>query len=235
MLLLFTHHCDKLAHATSELLSQACHRWPLQSKRERPIWHHEQALVSVWNPNCFCLAGNNYSSTTTNFVLWAKCDPPQHQYKSIAVETLIFYLNELTCVVEKTFPTSYRIVLPSFLFSHRLVEILTTSHFSAHIRLMPHVDFTVYFSALQKWREESYTADEHYAFLLFVLNVYNRTMDHFVAIVCDNGNRNKEFTGSVWLTFVGCHIHCFKIYVKKMLAYYSHVIAKVHNLMWKSW
>ena len=62
--------------------------------------------------------------------------------------------------------------------------------------------------------EESITANEHYDFLCFILSLYNKTLSNVVAMIGDNVNTNRAFSGRIGRNFVGFHSHMFALAVK---------------------
>ena len=65
--------------------------------------------------------------------------------------------------------------------------------------------------------ESSYTADSHIAFLEFVLNVYDKSIQNVKFLVCDNENLNKSISRKLNIPMIGCASHRLNLAVKAAL------------------
>lgn len=79
--------------------------------------------------------------------------------------------------------------------------------------------------------ETSLTAEEHKAFLTFILGIYNRSWHNVVALVGDNCNTNKCISRLTNTPLVGCASHRFNLAVMDIIREHDSIISKVHALM----
>lgn len=81
--------------------------------------------------------------------------------------------------------------------------------------------------------EGSFSADEHYSFLDFVLSVFGNSMSNVVAVVGDNCTTNLSMSRRIGPTILGYHSHLFNLFVKDFIEKHNDVVCKIVNLMKK--
>ncbi|RHY87092.1 hypothetical protein DYB37_010240 [Aphanomyces astaci] len=81
--------------------------------------------------------------------------------------------------------------------------------------------------------EESLSADDHYEFTVFVLELFGKTWDNVVALIGDNCSTNGAFARRAGVPLIGCTSHLFILFMSDMLADHADVIDKVNQLMTK--
>lgn len=79
--------------------------------------------------------------------------------------------------------------------------------------------------------EESEKADEHYAFMKFVLSVFGKKMEDIVAIMGEKCSTNKALPTSVGCGFSGCCSHRFNLAVTPLMEEHSGVVVSVNKIM----
>ncbi|RHY57120.1 hypothetical protein DYB38_014335, partial [Aphanomyces astaci] len=81
--------------------------------------------------------------------------------------------------------------------------------------------------------EESLSADAHYEFTLFVLELYGKSWDNVIALIGDNCSTNGAFARRAGVPLIGCASHRFNLFMSDVLADHADVIDKVNQLMTK--
>ncbi len=79
--------------------------------------------------------------------------------------------------------------------------------------------------------ENSQSAENHYQFLLFVLELFGKSIENVVALEGDNRSANKAFAIRVGCGFVGCASHRYNLAMKDILQEEQIVIQKVRELI----
>ena len=81
--------------------------------------------------------------------------------------------------------------------------------------------------------ETSFTANDHYQFLEWLLSVYGKTMSDVIAIIGDNAEVNKALFNLCEKPFIGCASHRFNLAVSLFLRDHAEIINKISDIMIK--
>ena len=81
--------------------------------------------------------------------------------------------------------------------------------------------------------ENSFTAQDHYEHLTYVLSVYKKTFENVVANTGDNVATNKRIADRCGVKFVGCASHRLNLAVSAYLERHRPLLEKVSTLMEK--
>ena len=81
--------------------------------------------------------------------------------------------------------------------------------------------------------EKSFTAQDHYEHLTFVLSVYKKMFETVVAITGDNVATNKRIDDRCGVKFVGCASHRLNLAVSAYLERHGPLLEKVNTVMGK--
>ena len=81
--------------------------------------------------------------------------------------------------------------------------------------------------------EKSFTAQDHYEHLRYVLSVYKKTFEKVVAITGDNVATNKRIADRCVFKFAGCASHRLNLAVSAYLERHGPLLEKVNTLMGK--
>ena len=81
--------------------------------------------------------------------------------------------------------------------------------------------------------ECSLNAQEHYEFLTFVLNLYQKSWANVVCLVGDNMNTNKSIANILGRPLIGCASHRLNLAVKDVLNEEEELLQKIHTIMIK--
>ncbi|ETV74064.1 hypothetical protein H257_11375 [Aphanomyces astaci] len=79
--------------------------------------------------------------------------------------------------------------------------------------------------------EESLSADAHYEFTVFVLELYGKTWDNVIALIGDNCSTNGAFARRAGVPLIGYASHRFNLFMSDVLADHADVIDNVNHLM----
>ena len=137
----------------------------------------------------------------------------------ISANTLVSYMNKMVSTVEKEIPEK----LPQFfgLMIDGWTEMGSSTHYLGVFGLFSDkstgqsVCPLLAFSSLID--ESSYTADSHIAFLEFVFNVYDKSIQNVKFLVCDNENLNKSISRKLNIPMIGCASYRLNLAVKAAL------------------
>ena len=137
----------------------------------------------------------------------------------ISAKTLVSYMNKMVSTVEKEISEK----LPQFfgLMIDGWTEMGSSTHYLGVFGLFSDkstgqsVCPLLAFSPLID--ESSYTTDSHIAFLEFVLNVYDKSIQNVKFLVCDNENLNKSISRKLNVPMIGCASHRLNLAVKAAL------------------
>ena len=112
-----------------------------------------------------------------------------------------------------------------------------STHFVGVFAIYPAANTQGYDSALLAFSplfsETSFTANDHYQFLEWVLSVYGKTMSDVIAIIGDNAEVNKALSNSCEKPLIGCASHRFNLAVSLFLKEHTEIIAKISDIMIK--
>ena len=112
-----------------------------------------------------------------------------------------------------------------------------STHFVGVFAIYPAANTQGYDSALLAFSplfsETSFTANDHYQFLEWVLSVYGKTMSDVIAIIGDNAEVNKALSNLCEKPLIGCASHRFNLAVSLFLKEHTEIIAKISDIMIK--
>ncbi|RHY54374.1 hypothetical protein DYB34_008861 [Aphanomyces astaci] len=83
------------------------------------------------------------------------------------------------------------------------------------------------------YNEDSLSADVHYKFTVFVLELYGKTWDNVIALIGDNCSTNGAFARRAGVPLIGCASHRFNLFMSDVLADHANFIDQVNQLMTK--
>ncbi|RHY17778.1 hypothetical protein DYB32_010473 [Aphanomyces invadans] len=81
--------------------------------------------------------------------------------------------------------------------------------------------------------ECSLSADDHYDYACFVLDMFGKNWSNVVALVGDNCSTNGAFSARSKVPLIGCSSHRFNLAVNDILVNYEPILSDVHTLMTK--
>ena len=81
--------------------------------------------------------------------------------------------------------------------------------------------------------ETSFTANDHYQFLEWLLSVSGKTMSDVIAIIGDNAEVNKALSNLCEKPLIGCASHRFNLAVSLFLRDHAEIINKISDIMIK--
>lgn len=73
--------------------------------------------------------------------------------------------------------------------------------------------------------------NEHYEFLVYILDLYNNDWENMCAMIGYNSSMNKELSEKMKVPFIGCPGHLFSLADRDILQVYEPVIFKINEMM----
>lgn len=81
--------------------------------------------------------------------------------------------------------------------------------------------------------ETTLTADEHFEFLSYILDMYGKTWSNVVCLIGDNASTNKALSNKAKIPFIGCGSHRMNLAMKIVLQSFEPILAKINCIMVK--
>ena len=150
---------------------------------------------------------------------------------SISRNTLIKYMEKLTKCVEneiaKELTDKFSLIIDGWTSG--------STHFVGLFASYPsqrgYSTVLLAFSPLQS--EISFTAQDHFEFIEYVLGIYGMSVDILVAISGDNAEINKCLANPLNVPLIGCSSHKLNLAVSKYLDRKNEILWKIHGIMTK--
>lgn len=141
--------------------------------------------------------------------------------------TVTTYLEPLTWVLEKniaiTLPSKFALVCDGWYSgdSHYVAGFATyiLRKTNAYQHKM------IWFSSFEY--DDKLSANEHNAFISFILNLYGKKFENLVAILGDKRSTNRSFAKSPNCNFIGCYSHKFNLEIKDFINAFDNIAEKV--------
>lgn len=153
------------------------------------------------------------------------------KWDSISKNTLLSYLQKMTTHagknIKNTLTERFSVFLDGWTTSNThyvgLSATFTTESSDVFYKVFPAN------SPIE--RETSHNSKEHLYFLVFLLSLYDRTVNNLVTLIGDNCSTKQAFSRIVGGHVLFCHIHCYNFAANKNIEKKKELVEKIESLM----